>query len=408
MSAVAIEASGLSKKYRIGSASPAYGRLSESISGVFRSALRPRHAHPESPTEHWALKDVSFEVPAGEVVGIIGRNGAGKTTLLKILARITEPTAGHARLAGRVGSLLEVGTGFHPELSGRENVILNGAILGMKRSEIQRKFDEIVEFAEMGKFIDTPVKRYSSGMQVRLAFSVAAHLEPEILIIDEVLAVGDLAFQKKCIGRMGEVSRLGRTVLFVSHNMAAVESLCSTAYLLDGGQLVSTGPVADVVREYVDMVSASRTIVLADRGDRRGDGRLRFTQFDAALVCGKPGRITLSYRATSGLRNVHVSIGLATPRGEGAMYVSNDLMGHDFGSLPESGELVCDFDKVALLPGTYSASIYCTTGGVLCDWIVDAATIEVEQGDYFGTGKLPPNGYGSAILSHRWSESKST
>ena len=201
--------------------------------------------------EFWALKDVSFEVKRGEVLGIIGRNGAGKSTLLKILSRITEPTAGRVRIRGRVASLLEVGTGFHPELTGRENIFLNGAILGMTRAEIQRKFDEIVAFAEVEKFLDTPVKRYSSGMYVRLAFAVAAHLEPEILVVDEVLAVGDAEFQKKCLGKMGEVAEGGRTVLFVSHNMPAVSALCSRAVLLVGGKLHSHGDVAKVIASYL-------------------------------------------------------------------------------------------------------------------------------------------------------------
>ena len=207
----------------------------------------------ETTEDFWALKDVSFEVEQGECVGIIGRNGAGKSTLLKILSRITEPTAGMARLRGRVGCLLEVGTGFHPELTGRENVFLNGAILGMQRSEVARKFDEIVSFAEVERFIDTPVKHYSSGMYMRLAFSVAAHLEPEILIVDEVLAVGDAEFQKKCLGKMGEVATEGRTVLFVSHNMGAVQGLCQQAVFMRGGQVIEKGPVNQVVRLYSSM-----------------------------------------------------------------------------------------------------------------------------------------------------------
>lgn len=217
--------------------------------------LGRRNGHGPTQETFWALNDVSFEVKPGERVGIIGRNGAGKSTLLKILSRITEPTAGRVRLRGRIASLLEVGTGFHPELTGRENIFLNGAILGMTREEIKRKFDEIVAFAEVEKFLDTPVKRYSSGMYVRLAFAVAAHLEPEILVVDEVLAVGDAAFQKKCLGKMGEVASEGRTVLFVSHNMAAIQSLCSKAVLLDKGKIVTGGLVDDCVNEYENRMS---------------------------------------------------------------------------------------------------------------------------------------------------------
>jgi lipopolysaccharide transport system ATP-binding protein len=257
MTDVAISAVGLAKRYAIGTEINQYGRLTESLwNGVTAPIRKLRGLDPveesaPSTDEFWALRDVSFELGKGEVLGVIGRNGAGKTTLLKLLSRITEPTAGSARLTGRVGALLEVGTGFHPELTGRENVFLNGGILGMRRSEIRRKFDEIVEFAEVERFIDTPVKRYSSGMFVRLAFAVAAHLEPEILIIDEVLAVGDLAFQKKCLGRMNAVAGEGRTVLFVSHNMGAVKSLCPRSILLEGGELVFDGPTGDVIGEYV-------------------------------------------------------------------------------------------------------------------------------------------------------------
>ena len=207
-----------------------------------------------SAREIWALKDVSLEINEGEIVGVVGRNGAGKSTLLKVLARITEPTEGRAVIRGRVGSLLEVGTGFHPELTGRENVFLNGAILGMRRTEIREKFDDIVGFAELERFIDTPVKRYSSGMYVRLAFAVAAFLEPEILFIDEVLSVGDQAFQQRCLGRMGEIAHSGRTILFVSHNLAAVAALCTRAILIDGGQLLADGDVDDVITHYLSSV----------------------------------------------------------------------------------------------------------------------------------------------------------
>ena len=227
----------------------------------------------------WALKDVSFDVEPGEVVGIIGRNGAGKSTLLKILSRITSPTEGTVELHGRVGSLLEVGTGFHPEITGRENIYLSGSILGMKRREIDVKLDDIVKFSEIEKFLDTPVKRYSSGMYVRLAFAVAAHLEPEILLVDEVLAVGDAAFQNKCLGKMGEVARGGRTVLFVSHNMAVVSKICQRAILLDGGRIVNDSTAITVVESYLNSVSDSNACAdLRSVEKRRGNGWLRFTE----------------------------------------------------------------------------------------------------------------------------------
>lgn len=244
----------LSKRYRVGRPQSSHNTLRDALTGAARrwaqALQRPRGSGEDQPGFHWALRDVSFEVRRGDVAGVIGRNGAGKSTLLKILSRITEPTKGRVVIRGRVGSLLEVGTGFHPELTGRENVFLNGAILGMKKNEIARSFDSIVAFAEVEKFIDTPVKWYSNGMYLRLAFAVAAHLEPEILIIDEVLAVGDLQFQKKCLGKMGEVAKSGRTVLFVSHNMGAVARMCNTCLLLDGGKVVAFGRAHDVIATY--------------------------------------------------------------------------------------------------------------------------------------------------------------
>src|SRR6266516_3718458 len=250
-----IKSERLSKEYRIGGSKAPCSTAREALMNTISSPFRAlRRAGNDATSTIWALKDVSFEVRPGEVVGIIGRNGAGKSTLLKILSRITEPTTGKIELYGRVGSLLEVGTGFHAELSGRENIFLNGSILGMKRSEIARQFDEIVAFAEIEKFIDTPVKYYSSGMYVRLAFAVAAHLQQEILIVDEVLAVGDAAFRKKCMGKMSEVARDGRTVIFVSHNMAAVQSLCSRVMWLDQGRVVREGAPAAVIREYLKSV----------------------------------------------------------------------------------------------------------------------------------------------------------
>jgi len=254
MMEAAIEVRNLGKRYQIGGRKEAYGTLRDTISSVATASLSwlRNQSRNSRLQEFWALRDISFDVQPGEVLGIIGRNGAGKSTLLKILARVTYPTEGQADIRGRVGSLLEVGTGFHPELTGRENVFLNGAVLGMKKTEIQSKFDEIVEFAEIGQFLDTPVKRYSSGMYMRLAFAVAAHLEPEILIVDEVLAVGDSAFQKKCLGKMGEVAHDGRTVLFVSHNLLAMESLCDRVVWLDRGQMVEKGQPGQVVSHYLE------------------------------------------------------------------------------------------------------------------------------------------------------------
>ena len=242
----AITAEALSKRYRIGELQRGYGTLRDTIAGAVQRIRQTGHHHHE---EIWALKDITLEVAQGEVLGVIGRNGAGKSTLLKVLTRITAPTSGRATIRGRVSSLLEVGTGFHPELTGRENVFLNGAILGMKRREIIRKLPDIVEFSGIEQFMDTPVKRYSSGMYVRLAFSVAAHLEPEIMLVDEVLAVGDAEFQRRCLGRMEEIGGTGRTVLFVSHNMQAVAQLCDRVVLLEGGSVVVDGPSTEVVAQ---------------------------------------------------------------------------------------------------------------------------------------------------------------
>jgi lipopolysaccharide transport system ATP-binding protein len=259
MSGIALRTVGLGKMYRIGGERDKYGTLRDTLTQAVKRPLE-RIRHPGAAThvseDLWALRGIDFEVKSGVVLGIIGRNGAGKTTLLKVLSHITEPTEGRAEIRGRVASLLEVGTGFHPELTGRENIQLNGAILGMTRAEIKSKFDEIVEFSEISRFLDTPVKRYSSGMYVRLAFAVAAHLQPEILMVDEVLAVGDAEFQKKCLGKMEDVAGVGRTVLFVSHNMAAVSSLCTRAILIKDGRLASDGPARTVVREYIDALSS--------------------------------------------------------------------------------------------------------------------------------------------------------
>jgi lipopolysaccharide transport system ATP-binding protein len=272
MDTTAIHIENLSKRYEIGTSTPAHNRLTEALwEGVRRAIARGAPtARPEPvDTEFWALKDVNIDVAQGEVLGVVGRNGAGKSTLLKILSRVTQPTEGYAELNGHVGALLEVGTGFHPELTGRENISLNGGILGMSRAEIRENFDDIVEFAGIGRFIDTPVKRYSSGMFVRLAFAVAAHLEPQILIIDEVLAVGDVAFQAKCLGKMEDVARGGRTVLFVSHNMGAVKSLCSRAVTLDGGRIVCDSSPDEAIAEYLSRMTggSSSHAVIEERDD---------------------------------------------------------------------------------------------------------------------------------------------
>ncbi len=404
MSDVAVSAKGLGKRYRIAHQRDRYGRLTESLSGALRAPIDLIRGKPRETTEWiWALRDVSFELRQGDVVGVIGRNGAGKTTLLKVLSRITEPTAGSVLLRGRVGSLLEVGTGFHPELTGRENLFMSGAVLGMRRAEINRKFDEIVEFAGIEQFLDTPVKRYSSGMQVRLGFAVAAHLETEILIVDEVLAVGDAEFQRKCLSKMGNVSREGRTVLFVSHNMAAVEALCASGILLDRGVVVVAGTAREVVADYLRGSEAEQPDELTDRRDRQGTGKLRVQRVTASIRTGSASELRLRYEAQSALRNVAINLGLFTTRGEGVLFLSNEVSGDLFEEVPVRGTLVCRFDVGSLLPGRYSMNVYCTVNGVVADWLVDAVTIDVSEGDFYGTGRLPPPGYGNVLVPYRWS-----
>jgi lipopolysaccharide transport system ATP-binding protein len=297
VSDTAIKVEGLSKRYRIGAQQQAYKTIREKLNETaltpFRAAksllTRNGNGNGHSKCEiFWALKDISFEVERGEVIGIIGRNGAGKSTLLKILSRITEPTEGYADMRGRIASLLEVGTGFHPELTGRENIFLNGSILGMKRVEIKKKFDEMVAFAEIDKFIDTPVKHYSSGMYVRLAFAVAAHLDPEILMVDEVLAVGDAAFQKKCLGKMGQVSKEGRTILFVSHHMPSIASLCPRVVLLDAGKIVRMGDTREVVSEYLSTNVAQVGTVTWDLDNAPGDETARIRKIEVCDPVGTP------------------------------------------------------------------------------------------------------------------------
>ena len=407
---VVISAKALGKRYQLGQLVGGYQLLTERIAGRI-AGLRggPRTA----PDEFWALQEVSFEVERGETFGIIGHNGAGKSTLLKILSRVTPPTTGEADLRGRVGALLEVGTGFHTELTGRENVFLNGAILGMSRAEIQSNFDEIVEFADVARFIDTPVKRYSSGMQLRLAFSVAAHLEPEVLIIDEVLSVGDLAFQEKCLGRMETVAGEGRTVLFVSHNLAAVENLCSRSMLLSNGRVTAQGPTRDVVREYVRNVGTTARSHLADREDREGSGALRFLDlgFEAggrvidSPVSGQDFDIVISYETASRkpLRNVNFTIAVLTQLGQMMLHLSSQAKGTLLGEIPAVGSVRCNLPRCPLPTGQYVLNLWSDSSGQPLDWVQHAAELTVSQGDFYGSGREPPESHRAVMVDHDWS-----
>jgi lipopolysaccharide transport system ATP-binding protein len=327
MNDIAIRVDGLSKQYRIGAAPEKYRTLRDTLVRALKAPFqRLRGRLPSANARIWALRDISFEVEQGQVLGIIGRNGAGKSTLLKVLSRVTEPTEGEVEIRGRVGSLLEVGTGFHPELTGRENIYLNGAILGMRRAEIERKFDEMVDFSGVEQFIDTPVKRYSSGMYLRLAFAVAAHLEPEILVVDEVLAVGDAEFQRKCLGKMDDVASQGRTVLFVSHNMSAILQLTREAILLEGGRMVRRGPTGEVVDEYLSADFSKSGERLWRREEVPAEAgpfcplALRVCSPDGTVVdtvrSTEPVAIDLSYTLSRPISGLRIGIYLQTMRGE--------------------------------------------------------------------------------------------
>jgi lipopolysaccharide transport system ATP-binding protein len=401
MSEIAIRCAGLSKQYRIGqqeryralrdvvteAASTPFRRLRHAISGNGHQALPFAPGSSRSDTI-WALDNVSFEVKRGEVVGIIGRNGAGKSTLLKILSRITKPTKGTAEIHGRVGSLLEVGTGFHPELTGRENIYLNGAILGMRKAEIDGKFDEIVAFAEVEKFIDTPVKRYSSGMHVRLAFAVAAHMQPEILLVDEVLAVGDAAFQRKCLGKMGEVARGGRTVLLVSHNMGALRGLSTEVIWIDSGRIVTTGP-PQIIDQYMGTMNqrATSTIELAglDRAGGIAD-RLRLARVEfnngAPIVHGEPLRARIEFETSSQIQAVAFGFGFSSLEGTRLMTVDSDLADaqRDF-PMNYRGSVEAVVPQLHLQPGRYLLDIAARSGSNSgLDYLVGCAQIEVMPG----------------------------
>lgn len=392
--------------------------LTQSLSAPFRRSIQALRGQGQQAAgldqALWALRGVSFEIQQGDVVGVIGRNGAGKSTLLKILSRITEPTTGRVRIRGRVGSLLEVGTGFHPELTGRENIYLNGAILGMRKNEIERKFDEIVDFAETEAFLDTPVKHYSSGMYVRLAFAVAAHLEPEILLVDEVLAVGDIAFQKKCLGKMGDVARTGRTVLFVSHNMAAIAALCNRAFLLDHGQLAAAGETAEVIDRYMEGSLRGNQTPLHLRTDRQGDGRLRFTgvsflngsgQPAENAISGQPLTALLRYQTADGRPACNVDIDLAFygALGQLLFFCKVQLARGNFEILPPQGVIACRIPKFPLPPGRYPFKLWCQVNRVMADRIEEAGVLPVEAGDFYGSGLLPTkNPEGIVMVEHSW------
>ncbi|HKU56493.1 MAG TPA: ABC transporter ATP-binding protein [Gaiellaceae bacterium] len=394
MSALAISCHGLGKRYRLGRLESGFRRARR----IVRRQAAPGHI--------WALRDLTFDVPQGASLAIVGSNGAGKSTLLKILAKITEPTTGYVDVGGRVAALVEVGTGFNPELTGRENVYLNGTLLGMSRNDIDRRLEEIVSFAGVEQHLDKPVKWYSSGMYVRLGFAVAAHLEPDILIVDEVLSVGDLAFQQKCLGRMGEVAQGGRTVLFVSHNLAAVSALCPTAMYLRDGQIATRGPTREVIDRYVDDVKSTAHVDVRDRQDRQGDGRVRFTEVrvgNGRVTTGDDCEIALSYEGTPGSGTVRLALAIYGALVEPLFHCSTDVSGDVITELAADGVFTCTIPRVPLAPGHYTVSVFCEVDGRVADWVQHAAVLEVVEGDFFGSGRLPSEAHGTFYVDHHWS-----
>lgn len=366
---------------------------------------------PSPADVFWALRDVSFEVRHGEVLGIIGRNGAGKSTLLKILSRITEPTSGRALVHGRVASLLEVGTGMHIELTGRENIYLMGTVLGMRRKEVDRKFDAIVAFAEVEKFIDTPIKRYSSGMRVRLAFAVAAHLEPEILIIDEVLAVGDVSFQRKCLGKMGEVAQRGRTILFVSHNLGAVQTLCKKGAWIENGKLVRLDAVDEIISEYTSSFGRLSEAVLTSRVDRGGSGnatlcRTHLSGSDGLplekLISGRPCWVVLQYSATRSLRSPVFLCTIYNRLSQPLMHVRSTYRKESFKELPAQGTVRCRLDRLPLSPGSYRINVSIKDAEGVLAHVESAVTFSVEAGDYFNIGYVVDYVPETCLVDHQW------
>lgn len=363
----------------------------------------------------WALRDISFQINQGDVVGVIGRNGAGKSTLLKILSRITSPSAGEVKIKGRIASLLEVGTGFHQEMTGRENVFMNGTVMGMRRYEIARKFDEIVDFAGVAKYVDTPVKRYSSGMMVRLGFAVAAFLEPEILIVDEVLAVGDAEFQRKAIGKMQDVSKgEGRTVLFVSHNMASIQNLCQKAILLSSGTVIKNGSVDDVISYYLNAQFEKSNVNLSDRKDRSGTGIIKFLDIAFEDTEGKQTNslysgincsmvVKLDNSTGQMLEDVVIAVGIDDSQGKRLTVFSNELTNQEIKIKPHgSTEIRIKINSLPLQSDTYFMTLFSTVKGEITDWISNAAKFHVENGDYFNTGRIIQKGHGSILINHEF------
>lgn len=397
MSEIIIKSENLGKSYIIGHVkNEKYMALRDiitnNVKNIWSRIRNPQYHTHQNIEEFWALKDLSFEINKGDRIGVIGRNGAGKSTLLKVLSRITEPTTGKVTLNGRVASLLEVGTGFHPELTGRENVYLNGAILGMSRTEVKQKFDQIIEFADVEQFLDTPVKRYSSGMYVRLAFAVAAHLEPEILVVDEVLAVGDMEFREKCLGKMKDVAEGGRTVIFVSHNMAAIESLCKKTMVLESGRKIFFGKTSEAIEIYKNSVEKGSIVKLSERVDREGKGNIKLRDIN---LFNNEGRSTNKFSIGNTIlikiriKNFYhsdTSVTLALTINtlyEKLISCDSDLKGEKFTISGDSEcTFVCKLKNPPLNFGSYHINLAIFNGGEPEDWVRSAAVFSIESGEY--------------------------
>ena len=416
MSDVIVKVEGLSKRYRIGAPEERHDTLRDQLVSNFKALCRREVGHavlsgsvPIRSDTIWALRDVSFEVKRGEVLGIIGKNGAGKSTLLKILSQITAPTDGRIEVDGRVASLLEVGTGFHPELTGRENIYLNGAILGMKKAEIKKNFDEIVAFAEIEKFLDTPVKRYSSGMYVRLAFAVAAHLEPEILIVDEVLAVGDSGFQRKCLGKIGEVTKSGRTVLMVSHNMEAILNFGHRALLLDSGRLVHEGAIAEVVSRYLKTGEDVNRFLPPNKGEGEGDARAVFSNvevFPNPPRTGEPVEFVFTIARSPHSKSTlstEVAIDFLSQEGIRILQVYSRHMGKVVEIPPRGLKLSVKLESMPLVPGYYPAYLWIGTGNIPVHFLRNSFTLRVEPGCYREGEFVDNRGY-PVVVRSTWRE----
>ena len=416
-SSLAIETTNLYKKYRLGSIGMTSLRddlsrwwrrkdtselavKKESTAGIEKSRMI-------NDSEFWALHDLNFQIPKGEVIGLIGANGSGKSTLLKILSRITEPTDGEVKIRGKVASLLEVGTGFHPELTGKENVYVNGAILGMTRREVNEKFEEIVDFAGVSDFIDTPIKRYSSGMTVRLGFAVAAHLNPDILIVDEVLAVGDAEFQKKCLGKMEGISRSGKTIIFVSHNMASIEAICSKAICLSKGNITTFGSTTSTIKKYLDDVTPQCSKSIKNRSDRVGTGEIivdgvSFQDYEgmdtSTSRTGSFFSVSVDFKSVKNTnKRLVFCLSIANSQGQRITQLCTHFVEYKITQKPTFA-IQMNIEKLNLQPGKYLFNTYLEGDGEPMDWIINAFEITVETGDFYGTGQILREGQGNTLI----------